>query len=49
MKKNTLAILFLVFFGFLSAQNEQIHYDTHPKFPHHATAEEKMMIPYLSQ
>ena len=41
--------LAIVFLGAVSAQNEQIHYDTHPKFPHHATAEEKMMIPYLSQ
>ena len=49
MKKNTLTLLFLVFFGLLFAQNEQIHYDTHPKFPHHATAEEREMIPYLSQ
>ena len=39
----------MVFLCTLSAQNEQIHYDTHPKFPHHATAEEKLMIPYLSQ
>ena len=49
MKRNSLTLLISVLFGFLSAQNEQIHYDTHPKFPHHATAEEKMMIPYLSQ
>ena len=49
MKRNSLTLLISVLFGFLSAQNEQIHYDTHPKFPHHATAEEKMMLPYLSQ
>lgn len=49
MKRNILTFLFSVLFGFLFAQNEQIHYDVHPKFPHHATAEEKMMIPYLSQ
>ena len=49
MKKNILTFWITVLFGFLFAQNEQIHYDVHPKFPHHATAEEKMMIPYLSQ
>ena len=49
MKRNILTFWITVLFGFLFAQNEQIHYDIHPKFPHHATAEEKMMIPYLSQ
>ena len=49
MKRNILTFWITVLFGFLFAQNEQIHYDVHPKFPHHATAEEKMMIPYLSQ
>ena len=49
MKKNIFTFLISVFFGLLSAQNEQIHYDIHPKFPHHATAEEREMIPFLSQ
>ena len=49
MRKNILTLLIMVVFGLLAAQNEQIHYDTHPKFPHHATAEEREMIPYLSQ
>ena len=49
MKRNILTFWITVLFGILFAQNEQIHYDVHPKFPHHATAEEKMMIPYLSQ
>ena len=48
MKKNIFTFLISVFFGLLSAQNEQIHYDIHPKFPHHATAEEREMIPFLS-
>jgi len=39
----------MMLFGTIFAQNEQIHYDIHPKFPHHATAEEQQMIPYLSQ
>ena len=49
MKRYILTLLISVLFGFIFAQNEQIHYDIHPKFPHHATAEERMMIPYLSQ
>ena len=49
MKRNSITFLFTLFFGYLFAQNEQIHYDIHPKFPHHATAEEQIMIPYLSQ
>jgi agmatine/peptidylarginine deiminase len=39
----------MMLFGAVLAQNEQIHYDIHPKFPHHATAEEQQMIPWLSQ
>ena len=39
----------MVFVGIAFAQNEHIHYDIHPKFPHHATAEEQQMIPWLSQ
>ena len=49
MRKKTLTLLFTVLIGTLFAQNEQIHYDIHPKFPHHATAEELEMIPFLSQ
>ena len=49
MKKYNLIFLLMICFATLFAQNESIHYDTHPKFPHHATAEEKMMIPFLSQ
>ena len=49
MRKLFLTCLTLVFLGAVSAQNDQIHYDIHPKFLHHATAEEKLMIPYLSQ
>ena len=49
MKKNILTGLTLLLLGAVFAQNEQIHYDIHPKFPHHATAEERLMIPYLSQ
>ena len=49
MRKLFLTSLIMVFFGAVFAHNEQIHYDTHPKFPHHATAEEQMMIPFLSQ
>jgi len=50
MKKTLLfSILFCAVSGFIFAQSEAQHYDTHPKFPHHATAEERLMIPYLSQ
>lgn len=49
MKKYNLIFLLMICFATLFAQNESIHYDTHPKFPHHATAEEKLMIPFLSQ
>ncbi len=49
MKKYNLIFLLMICFATLFAQNESIHYDTHPKFPHHATAQEKMMIPFLSQ
>lgn len=50
MKKSLLfSILFCAVSGFVFAQSEAQHYDTHPKFPHHATAEERQMIPYLSQ
>jgi len=49
MRKLFLTTLVLVIFGTVLSQNEQIHYDIHPKFPHHATAEEQMMIPFLSQ
>ncbi len=50
MKKSVLfGILFCAFSGFIFAQSEAKHYDTHPKFPHHATAEERQMIPFLSQ
>ena len=45
-------LIFCVLFacgGLIFGQTEACHYDTHPKFPHHATVEEKMMIPYLSQ
>ncbi|MBR4911293.1 MAG: agmatine deiminase family protein [Bacteroidales bacterium] len=49
MKRSIITFLITILFGFLFAQNEHIHYDVHPKFPHHATAEEKMMIPSLSQ
>ena len=50
MKKSLLfSILFCAVSGSVFAQSEAQHYDTHPKFPHHATAEERQMIPYLSQ
>ena len=49
MRKTLIVVLSWMIFGQLFAQNEQIHYDIHPKFPHHATAEEQQMIPYLSQ
>ena len=49
MKKFGLFLLSMICFATLFAQNEQKHYDIHPKFPHHATAEERQMIPYLSQ
>ena len=49
MRKFFLSCLTIVFLGAAFAQNEQIHYDIHPKFPHHATAEEQQMIPWLSQ
>lgn len=49
MRKLFLTSLVLIIFCAVHAQNEAIHYDTHPKFPHHATAEEKLMIPFLSQ
>lgn len=49
MKKTILTGLTLLLLGAVYAQNEHIHYDIHPKFPHHATAEEQQMIPWLSQ
>ena len=49
MKKYNLILLLIICFATLFAQNEQKHYDIHPKFPHHATAEERLMIPSLSQ
>ena len=49
MRKTLIVVLSWMIFGQIFAQNEQIHYDIHPKFPHHATAEEQQMIPYLSQ
>jgi len=42
--------LFLLFgFSAVMAQNDEKHYDVHPKYRHEATPEERMMIPYLSQ
>lgn len=50
MKKHLFyTFLFFAICGSVLAQSEVQHYDIHPKFPHHATAEERMMIPYLSQ
>jgi len=49
MRKLFLTGLTMLLLSAVFAQNEQIHYDIHPKFPHHATAEEQMMIPFLSQ
>lgn len=49
MRKTLFVVLSWMLFGQIFAQNEQIHYDIHPKFPHHATAEEQQMIPWLSQ
>ncbi len=49
MRNIILTIISLFLFGQVLAQDEQKHYDIHPKFPHHATAEERMMMPYLSQ
>ncbi len=49
MRKLFLTSMTLLLLGAVMAQNEQIHYDIHPKFPHHATAEEQQMIPWLSQ
>lgn len=31
------------------AQSEAVHYDINPKFPHYATAEERLLAPTLSQ
>lgn len=49
MKKLLSLSIVLMFFSVVVAQNEAQHYDIHPKFTHHASPEEKMMIPYLSQ
>lgn len=49
MKRLLLAFLTTMLLCAVFAQSEQIHYDIHPKFPHHATAEELQMIPWLSQ
>ena len=49
MRRFFFICLTMVFVGIAFAQNEHIHYDIHPKFPHHATAEEQQMIPWLSQ
>jgi len=49
MRKLFLTGLVVMLFGTVLAQNEQIHYDIHPKFPHYATVEEQQMIPWLSQ
>lgn len=50
MKKSLfVSLLFCAVSVFVFAQSEAKHYDTNPKFPHHATAEERLMIPSLSQ
>lgn len=49
MKKLVFISLWIVLLGQIAAQSELIHYDIHPKFPHHATEEERMAIPFLSQ
>ena len=49
MKKLLSLSIVLMFFNAVVAQSEARHYDVHPKFTHHASPEEKMMIPYLSQ
>lgn len=49
MKKLLSLSIVLMFFSVVVAQNESRHYDIHPKYTHHASPEEKMMIPYLSQ
>jgi agmatine/peptidylarginine deiminase len=49
MKKLSLVIIFFSLVAIVFAQNEAIHYDVNPRLPHHATAEERMMIPQLSQ
>lgn len=49
MKKLLSLSIVMMLFSAVVAQNEAQHYDIHPKFTHHASPEEKMMIPYLSQ
>lgn len=49
MKKLLSLSIVMMLFSAVVAQNEAQHYDTHPKFTHYASPEEKMMIPYLSQ
>ena len=49
MKKAALLFCAVTMFSFAFAQNESIHYDVNPKYPHHATPEERLMIPSLSQ
>lgn len=49
MNRFLISSVLLLLFGVLFAQNEEQHYDMHPKYPHHATPEEQMMIPFMSQ
>lgn len=49
MKKLLSLSIILMFFSTVLAQSEALYYDTHPKFTHHASLEERTMIPYLSQ
>ena len=49
MKKFFIISIIIIFCGAVMAQNDEKHYDIHPKYTHEATPEERMMIPYLSQ
>ena len=49
MKRILLSCLLFWMLGSLFGQSDSVHYDMHPKYPHHATAEERLMIPSLSQ
>ena len=49
MKRILLSCLLFWMLGSLFGQSDSVHYDMHPKYPHHATAEERLLIPSLSQ
>ena len=49
MKRIFVSCFLFWMLGSLFGQSDSIHYDMHPKYPHYATAEERLMIPSLSQ